>query len=228
MTNYSHSLTIILDDAHGLDVAGKGSPDGSHREYIWSDSWVRYLGQHLENIGFTVVYSAPEINEPGLWTRVQRMNNVSGPAFVLSLHNNASGMGTDWKNARGWSVWTTRGETRSDYCAEIISNNLQIFLPDIPFRADRSDKDNDYEANFIVLLSRHPSVLIEWLFQDNIEDLELIKNPYLCNTLIQIIDLSMIQIERYLLLNKKIHENSLETSYNCSPIYGFMQPAKAA
>lgn len=27
-------LTIILDPAHGIDIAGKRSPDGKHREYL--------------------------------------------------------------------------------------------------------------------------------------------------------------------------------------------------
>jgi N-acetylmuramoyl-L-alanine amidase len=28
--------TYILDPAHGKNVAGKRSPDGKHREYLWS------------------------------------------------------------------------------------------------------------------------------------------------------------------------------------------------
>ena len=30
------SLCIILDPAHGNDVKGKCSPDGTHKEYLWS------------------------------------------------------------------------------------------------------------------------------------------------------------------------------------------------
>lgn len=197
---YSHCLTIILDDAHGYDVAGKGSPDGRHREWQWSKTYITLLGQHLTDIGFDVVYSAPEDNEPGLLERVRRMNLVHSPAVVFSLHNNAAGMG-EWKEAHGYSVWTTRGVTKSDQCATILFNNLRLFLPDLAFRQDLSDGDPDYEANFTVLMSKHPSFLLEFLFQDNEFDLQLIEDPYLVRTLLLIIDVSFLQIEQYICKN---------------------------
>jgi|GEM_PF-1355507 len=200
---YAHSLVIILDDAHGENVAGKGSPDGRHREWQWSKFWVTELGRHLNDIGFTVEYTAPEDKEPGLLNRVVRMNKIKGPAFVLSLHNNAAGMGDKWKDARGYSMWTTKGVTRSDECATIIFRNMSSVLYDIPFRQDLTDGDPDYESNFTVLMSKHPSVLIEFMFQDNETDLELLENKALCNTLLEIIDISLIQIERYLIKNQK-------------------------
>lgn len=200
---YAHSLVIILDDAHGDNIAGKGSPDGRHREWQWSKFWVSELGRHLNDIGFTVQYTSPEDNEPGLLTRVRRMNKIDGPAFVLSLHNNAAGMGDKWMNARGWSVWTTKGVTLSDSCATILFRTMTAVLYEIPFRQDLSDGDPDYESNFTVLMSKHPSVMIEFMFQDNMNDLELLENTALCNTLLEIIDISLIQIERYLVKSKK-------------------------
>ncbi|MPM00625.1 hypothetical protein SDC9_46852 [bioreactor metagenome] len=200
-SEYHHELTIILDAAHGSDVAGKASPDGTHREYAWSRFWINQLGKHLTDIGFTVVYTAPEETEPGLTERVRRMNAVSGPAIVFSLHNNAAGCG-EWKSARGWSLWTTKGVTRSDQCAEIIYINMLAFIPELPFRYDISDGDHDYEANFTVLMSKHPSVLLEYMFQDNKLDLELIENPALSLTILYILDVSFLQIERYLTTKK--------------------------
>lgn len=130
------------------------------------------------------------------------MNKIDGPAFVLSLHNNAAGMGDKWMNARGWSLWTTKGRTLSDSCATIIFRNMTAVLYEIPFRQDLSDGDPDYESNFTVLMSKHPSVMIEFMFQDNMDDLELLENTALCNTLLEIIDISLIQIERYLIKSK--------------------------
>lgn len=199
---YSHELTIILDDAHGFDVAGKSSPDALHKEWIWSKFWINELGRHLTDIGFKVVYTSPEDNEPGLWTRVSRMNQISGPALVISLHNNAAGSG-EWKNAHGFSIWTTKGLTRSDSCATILFNNLRLFIPDLAFRQDLTDGDPDYECNFIVLLSKHPSFLIEYMFQDNLFDIQLISNAQLSRTLLLIIDVSILQIEQYLIKQQK-------------------------
>lgn len=224
---YKHTLTVILDDAHGSDVAGKRSPDGRHREYSWSQFWIAELGKHLTDIGFSVVYNAPEETEPGLLTRVNRANQIRGPAFVFSLHNNAAGMGDEWKNARGFSIWTTRGETKSDYCATILFNNLRAVLPDLPFREDLADGDPDFEANFTVLLSKHPSVLFEYLFQDNELDLLLIENPYLTRTIVEIIDISLVQIERYLTTKQTSNETKIFDFGNTAN-FCRLQPAKAA
>lgn len=196
-TNYHHELTIILDAAHGSDVAGKASPDGRHREYNWSRVWIAQLGQHLSDIGYNVVYTAPENTEPGLKERVKRMNAVPGPAIVFSLHNNAAKCG-EWANARGMAIYTSRGETRSDSCAEIIYGNILSFMPDLQWRTDMSDGDHDWEQNFSVLMSKHPSVLFEYFFQDNKMDLQLIQDAQLSMTVLYILDVSFLQIERYL------------------------------
>lgn len=224
---YQHELTVIIDRAHGVDVAGKGSPDGRHKEWKWSDVWSVELGRHLSDIGFTVVYTCENDSEPGLWNRVNLMNKIPAPAVVLSLHNNAAGMGLNWTAARGFSVWTTKGLTRSDKCAEIVYNNFRAVLPDLPFRSDFSDGDPDFESNFIVLLSRHPSILLEYLFQDNELDLLLIENAQLSRTMIEIIDISLIQIERYLTGKKQI---SHEKIYLFGPALRpcSLQPSKAA
>ena len=71
-------------------------------------------------------------------------------------------------------------------------------MPGLPYLADYSDGDPDYEARFTVLYSKHPSVLLEYMFQDNKLDMELIKNPYLSHTIIYILNISMLQIENYL------------------------------
>jgi len=191
-------LTIGLDDAHGSNILGKGSPDGRHREWIWSKRWTGVLKHQLELVGFPVVLIAPEDPEPGLLNRRERMNKIAGPAFMFSLHNNAAGMGVQWMNAHGFSVWTTKGLTKSDKCADIIFNNLRKFLPEIPYRHDITDQDHDYESNFTVLTSKHPSVMLEYLFQDNQADLILIENDALCMKMIQALVESFIEIEKYL------------------------------
>jgi N-acetylmuramoyl-L-alanine amidase len=115
------------------------------------------------------------------------MNTIEGPALVLSLHNNAAGMGDKWMNARGWSLWTTKGNTKSDKYSDQLYALLRQEFKDLPFRTDFSDGDADYEAQFAVLTSKHPSIMLEWMFQDNREDSEIIWdqkiNERLVNTL---------------------------------------------
>ena len=40
-------LIVILDPAHGSDVKGKRSPDGTHLEYIWSREICKKLKDRL-------------------------------------------------------------------------------------------------------------------------------------------------------------------------------------
>lgn len=183
--------TIILDVAHGLDTPGKCSPDRTHYEWEWSRYILYKVKEGLEKNGVTVYMSNGKQTEIGLQRRVINMNLISSPAFVFSLHNNAAGMGDKWMTARGSSIWTTKGATKSDRLATIIAEKLEKDIPEAgKWRKEYSDGDLDWESNFTVLMSKHPSVLLEWLFQDNKEDLALIKNEEIKNKLIQ----SLIEI----------------------------------
>ena len=51
-------------------------------------------------------------------------------------------------------------------------------FPELKSRPEKSDNDLDREENFTVLTgSKYLAVLIEWLFQNNQEDLKIIKDP---------------------------------------------------
>jgi N-acetylmuramoyl-L-alanine amidase len=163
-------MKILIDAAHGKNVQGKCSPDGTFREYKWSREICCRLSEKLTGAGIENLLIVPEDTEPGLWERVSRMNKIKGNALVISIHCNAAGMGDVWRKARGFSIWTSRGKTKSDEYADMIWEQFDTDFPELPIRRDLSDGDNDYEANFVVLLSRHPSVLIETLFMDNKED----------------------------------------------------------
>ena len=47
-------LVVIIDPAHGIDVKGKQSPDGSHKEYQWSRKVSTLLSNSLKNNNFIV------------------------------------------------------------------------------------------------------------------------------------------------------------------------------
>jgi len=168
--------TIILDTAHGAEVAGKRSPDGTHREYKWSRERLANIAAGLKKNGVKVEWSHIGDNEPGLSARVVNMNKIAGPAFVFSLHNNAAGNGSRWMNATGVEVWTCKGQTESDKYATGILNALKANFPTLSFRTDTRDGDPDKEENFTVLMSKHPSALLEWLFQDSRLDISMLSN----------------------------------------------------
>ena len=169
-------LTIILDVAHGEETPGKRSPDEKFREYKWSRETIAKLKKQLESLGYEVFESNPTDKEIGLSKRVQNTNKIArSNKIFISLHSDAAGDGSTWMSARGYSVYTTSGQNNSDKVAEVILNNMQKDFPELKGRFDHSDGDKDKEANFQVIKGANcPAVLIEWCFQDNKEDVEIL------------------------------------------------------
>lgn len=173
-------MKIILDPAHGNETPGKRSPDGLFREYKWSREIINRIAGKLKDKNIDYGITVCEDTEPGLKERVRRTNKISSGvndnAVFISIHCNASGDGSAWMKARGFSIWTSRGKTRADEYAEILYNEFDKTFPDIRLRSDYSDGDPDYESNFAVLMCRVPAVLLEVLFQDNKEDAEILQS----------------------------------------------------
>lgn len=175
-------LVIVLDPAHGENVAGKCSPDKTHYEYLWSRERCKALKSLLEDRGYRVVFTTDSINEPGLSRRknfASALKVEKGQLkLLISPHNNAAGRGDNWMAATGIEVWTSPGVTKSDECADIIIDQLAKDFPDIKMRLNSSQYlQKDKEANFTVLMGAdYMAVLIEWLFQDNKKDVELLKD----------------------------------------------------
>ena len=64
--------------------------------------------------------------------------------------------------ARGYSVYTTKGNTKSDILAEILMKEFKLKFPELKARTDTTDGDLDTEEDFTVLVKTNcPSVLIE-------------------------------------------------------------------
>lgn len=173
-------LIILLDPAHGKDVSGKCSPDGKHREYKWSRDRVTSLTKKLRLLGYDVYVTTDSENEPGLSVRRDFASTLrrGERKLLLSLHNNAAGDGRVWKDASGVEVFTSPGVTDSDICADYIIRQFQKDFPGVKFRLNE-DKylSRDKEASFTVLMGGgYMGVLIEWMFQDNKKDVEVLSN----------------------------------------------------
>jgi N-acetylmuramoyl-L-alanine amidase len=177
-------VLVIIDYAHGEEVPGKRSPDGKFREYLWSRKVGAMWKAELEREGFTVALTNPSDKEIGLSRRKEIANAIESPRngikLLVSLHNNAAGNGKDWANARGFEIFTSKGQTRSDLFATVIFDQLRKDFPleeGYKHRMDMSDGDVDKEENFTVLMGNsYWAVLLEWLFQDNKEDVALLED----------------------------------------------------
>lgn len=70
-------------------------------------------------LGLDTQLLVPEMEDISLPERCRRVNAIcqefgKDQVILLSLHVNAAGNGRKWMNARGWSCYTTRGETAAD------------------------------------------------------------------------------------------------------------------
>lgn len=175
------NLTIILDPAHGANVSGKASPDGSHLEFLWSRDECQILYDMLIEEGFKVVWDNLTQDEIGLMERRRYANKVPGDKkLLISLHNNAAA-NHGWQKARGYEIYTWIGQTKSDDIATEILNQIDLEFQDLPGltkRVDYTDGDPDKESKFTILGGNYYAVLLEWLFMDNKEDLLILKDSH--------------------------------------------------
>lgn len=172
-------LVVLLDNGHASTTPGKRSPDGQLREYEVNRDLVSRISKGLTKMGIRNYIIVPEADvDVALSKRAARANEYckeygKDNCLFISVHVNAAGNGTEWMNARGWSVWTTKGKTRSDEYADIFWEEMCPLITKfgMNMRQDMSDGDKDYEENFTVLYKTQcPAVLTENLFMDNRTD----------------------------------------------------------
>lgn len=174
-------LYVILDNGHGVNTAGKRSPDGRLREYAWAREIVKRIKNKLDSLGIESYILVPELTDISLEERVRRANQIhkeqkkkGKTVILLSIHCNAAGRG-EWLNARGWCAYTSKGPTESDKIANCLYEAAHEILDPkkLQIRSDKSDGDSDWESNFyIIYKSTMPAVLTENFFQDNKEDVK--------------------------------------------------------
>ena len=173
-------MKILVEGGHGIDTAGKRSPDESFFEWAFNREIAVGIVVRLVAKGYDAELTVPEQMDIPLKERVNRVNkicNLLGTKNVifLSIHANAAGMGQDWMNARGWCAYTSVGETESDKIASCLYEKAQEIFEGMKIRKDLTDGDPDQESNFYVIKNtKCPAVLTENFFYDNREDLKFL------------------------------------------------------
>ena len=173
---------VLIDNGHGYDTSGKCSPDKSVKEYQYNrDIAIAVYDRLLNDPDIHPVLITPEINDISLAERVRRINKYvakygSSNCIMVSIHLNAAGNG-QWMNARGWSIWTTKGQNISDKLANVFYNvAIRLFGID-KCRKDMVDGDPDYESNFYIIKGANcAAVLTENFFMDNKADVEYLQS----------------------------------------------------
>ena len=169
-------LEIWLDAAHGEDVAGKRSPDGKHREYLWSRMIIERLSKELEKLNYVVKQTNETTKEIGLMNRVNVVKSSNHKyKTLLSIHNDAApAKGDGWSDATGISFYTSKGLSVSDVFAEcLLYASEEVKFSDTYHRKNIRTESSNLEQDFTVIYSKdYYSVLAEILFQNNKKDVE--------------------------------------------------------
>lgn len=175
-------MKILIDCGHNhSDTWQKMSPirkDGTRFYEFQSNRTIgKMLAQELTKLGIAYEYinNPDDKNDMSLEKRVNIANNIArkegkSNVLYLSLHSDAYGDGNTWYNdIRGFSIYTSKGKTKSDEYANIFLKHYTQHLSGIT--KNRGVK----EENFYVL--KHticPAILIENLFYTSHRDLEIL------------------------------------------------------
>ena len=176
-------MKILIDNGHGSTTAGKRSPDGRLREYLYTREVANAVVTALKRKGYDAELLTPETADVRLGERCRRANAATKQAggvakcLLVSIHNDAMPPNDDkWHTARGWSVRVSlnaskRSKSLAFYLADAArAKGLTVRKP-LPGQAY-------WPQNLAICRDTScPAVLTENLFQDNREDVEFLLSP---------------------------------------------------
>ena len=146
------------------------------REYKYTREIAAAVVQHLQYRGFDAALVTPEEYDVSLRARTERVNTWCRQlgkrnVCLVSIHTNAAGNGKQWMSARGWTCYTSRGQTAGDHLADCLYRAAALWLPGHKLRKDYSDGDPYWESDFFILKNTLcGAALTENLFHDNSDD----------------------------------------------------------
>lgn len=178
----SSNYVWILDSGHGGIIDGVYQTEGK-RSPVWDDGtqlfegesnrdFVRRISKELESRDISYVNLVDTELDTPLKVRTDLANFLNSnerkkgkrQMIYVSIHSDAF----DKQSARGWSVYTSPGETLSDRVADVFGKKWLEEFPKEKLRTDNRDGDIDKEAKFWVLVkTAMPAILTENFFMTN-------------------------------------------------------------
>ena len=172
---------LILDSGHNEYVHGKEAPDKSLREWIFNNEMQYKIKKRAEDHGITVYLTNPDPakkDEIGLAKRANLANdywvkNEKPQALFVSIHANA--YGNDFNQARGTETYTGKNCSKNSInAATYVQEEIFKCIKAIDFNAkDRGVKSENFT---VIYKAAMPSILIEYAFYTNQDDLKILKD----------------------------------------------------
>ena len=170
---------LILDAGHAKDTKGKNNLKESFYEWEFNNDIQYKIKSRCEDLGITVFLTNPNpstVSDIALSTRASLANDYwlrkSKPkSMLISLHANAFSSDT----ARGTETYIAKNaSTTSKNFAKVLNDNIVNTMKQL----DSGAKDRGVKTeNFTVIYkAAMPSVLVEYGFYTNLNDLKILKN----------------------------------------------------
>ena len=170
---------LILDAGHAKDTKGKNNLKENFYEWEFNNDMQYKIKSRCEDLGITVFLTNPNpstVSDIALSTRASLANDYwlrkSKPkSMFISLHANAFSSDA----ARGTETYIAKNaSTTSKNFAKVLNDNIVNTMKQI----DSGAKDRGVKTeNFTVIYkAAMPSVLVEYGFYTNLNDLKILKN----------------------------------------------------
>ena len=169
------TMKILIDNGHGVDTAGKRSPDGRLREYEYAREIALRLEKELKARGYDAERIVTEESDIPLSERVKRANRIYADtgkkAILVSIHCNAAGADGKWHDARGWGAYISQNASKN---SKALACCLIDAAGEKGLKVRRYSPDEPYWTQSLAICrdTNCPAVLTENLFQDNKADVD--------------------------------------------------------
>ena len=170
---------LILDAGHSFSTAGKRNEKENFYEWEFNNDMQYEIKTRCEELGIKVFLTNPnpnKVSDISLTTRANLANgywlkNNKCKAIFISLHANASSNAS----ARGTETYhASNASTASKNFAKVLNNEIVKTMKELdPASKDRGVKTENFT---VIYKASMPSVLCEYAFYSNLDDLKILKN----------------------------------------------------
>ena len=170
---------LILDAGHSFDTKGKNNASQNFYEWEFNNDIQHKIKARCEEHNIKVFLTNPspaKVSDIPLTTRSGLANeywikNNKPKAMFISIHANAFSS----SSARGTETYIAKNaSTTSKNFAKVLNNNIVKTMKELdPNAKDRGVKTENFT---VIYKASMPSVLVEYAFYSNLDDLKILKN----------------------------------------------------
>ena len=170
---------LILDAGHSFSTAGKRNEKENFYEWEFNNDMQYKIKARCEDLGIKVFLTNPnpnKVSDINLTTRASLANdywlrNSKPKSIFISIHANAFSNAA----ARGTETYIAKNASSiSKNFAKVLNNEIVKTMKELdPASKDRGVKTENFT---VIYKASMPSVLVEYAFYSNLEDLKILKN----------------------------------------------------